>query len=212
VEELLRRRARQARADILAGALRGEALGQQIEDVPALDRDTWIDEVLGLESLVPDMPGLPRGAVPYLPCGVDDVLALLREAPVGPDDAFVDLGSGLGRVVLLARLLTGARASGIELQGHLVEAAREATSALGLDRVSFTHADASVADLDGTVFFLYAPFNGAMLDQVLGRLEAVARRRPIIVCTVGVELGHVPWLVARTSPHVARMIYDLRQS
>jgi hypothetical protein len=212
VDESLRRAAHQVRAEIVAGSLLGAALWRQIEAVPVLDRDTWIDEVLGIESHVPDMPGLPRGAVPYLPCGVDDVLALLREAPVGPDDDFVDLGSGLGRVVLLARLLTGARASGIELQGHLVTAAREATAALGLDRVSFTEADASVTDLDGAVFFLYAPFNGAMLDQVLGRLEAVARRRPIVVCAVGVELGHVPWLVARTSPHVARMIYDLRQS
>jgi SAM-dependent methyltransferase len=214
VEESLRRRARQARADIVAGTLRGDALVRAIEDVAALDRDTWIDEVLGIESLVPDMPGLPRGAVPYLPCGVDDVVALLREAPVGPDDDFVDLGSGLGRVVLLARLLTGARASGIELQDHLVDAARAATAALGLDRganpVSFQHADASVAELDGSVFFLYAPFNGAMLDRVIDRLEAVGRRRRITVCTVGVELA-VPWLVARTSGYVARTIYDLRQ-
>jgi hypothetical protein len=211
VEESLRRRAHEARAGIVAGTLRGDALWRMIDEVPALDRDTWVDEVLDLEALPPDMPGLPRGSVPYLPCGVDDILATLRAVPVGADTDFVDLGSGLGRVVLLAHLLTGAPARGIELQPHLVEGAQAAAAALGVAGVSFTCADAAVTELDGAVFFLYAPFNGAMLAQVVERLGETARRRRIVVCTVGVELGHVPWLVARTPSHVARTIYDLRQ-
>ena len=38
----------------------------------------------------------------------------------------VDLGSGLGKVVMLTRLLTGAAAIGIELQASLVERGRAA--------------------------------------------------------------------------------------
>jgi hypothetical protein len=212
VDDSLRRRARQVRAEIVAGTLRGEALAQRIEMLPALDRDTFVDEVLELDPLPPDLPDLPRGSVPYLPCGVDDILAILRAVPVGADDAFVDLGSGLGRVVLLAHLVTGAPARGIELQAHLVQGARDAAAALGIgNRVAFAHADAVAAELDGSVFFMYAPFNGAMLEKVIGRLEEVGRRRRITVCTVGVELGQVSWLVARTPSHVARTIYDLRQ-
>ena len=54
---------------------------------------------------------------------------------------------------------------------------------------------------------LYAPFNGEMLTRVLHRLEEVARRRPIIVCTVDLELD-VARLTARPSSSVALTIYD----
>jgi len=38
----------------------------------------------------------------------------------------VDLGAGVGRVVMLAHLLTGARAHGIEVQKELVRIGRNA--------------------------------------------------------------------------------------
>src|SRR5581483_11028445 len=62
------------------------------------------------------------------------------------------------------------RARGIEIQEPLVRIARERASALKLD-VTFEHANVLDADLDGTVFFLYAPFNGDTLERVMGRLE-----------------------------------------
>ncbi len=173
------------------------------------DRDPWIDRVLGLEP-VPDLPDLPRGAVPYLPCGVDEIVAMVRDVPLGPDDHLVDLGSGLGRVVMLGHLLSNARATGIEIQDHLVHRARERCAALGLTSVAFHHANAAEIDLDGSVFFLYAPCNGEMLARVLDRVAEVARRRPIVVCTVGLELHDAPWLTARASSHVALNIYESR--
>jgi hypothetical protein len=39
------------------------------------------------------------------------------------------------------------------------------------------------------VFFLYAPFTGPVLDEVSKRLRAVAERRAITVCALGVEVG-----------------------
>lgn len=192
VDDALYRRARTARAGIESGALRGPALVDQLTRVPFRDRDVWIDEALGIAPPPPDIPELPRGSVPYLPCGVDEILALVREVPLGTRDTLVDLGSGLGRVVILAHLLSGVRAHGIELQEPLVRAARSRADELGLDAVTFTHG--SVADdavpLAGTVFFLYAPCNGAMLARVLERLAAVAPRP--IVCAVDVEVT-LPW-------------------
>jgi hypothetical protein len=190
--------------------LRGAALLDAIASVPPGAREAWVDALLGTEHLPPDV-ALPRGSVPYLPCGVDDIVAFVRELPLREEDVLVDLGSGLGRVAMLAHLLTGARAHGVEIQGHLVELANRRTAALGLDRVTFEHADVREAELDGTVFFLYAPFNGEMLAHVLQRLEALGQRRRFAVVTVGMEL-RVPWLVPRPSSHVALTIHDLRQS
>lgn len=199
VDEALYRRARSARAGIESGALRGSALVDLLTQVPFRDRDAWIDEVLGIAPPPPDIPDLPRGSVPYLPCGVDEILALVREVPLRPGDTLVDLGSGLGRVAILAHLISGARARGIELQEPLVRAADSRARELGLRDVTFTHGDVTdeAVPLAGSVFFLYAPFNGAMLARVVERLAAVAPRP--IVCTVDLEVT-LPWPTAqRTS-------------
>ena len=129
--------------------------------------------------------------------------------PVATDDVFVDLGAGLGKVVMLARLLTGATARGIEIQPVLVDRARAAASALGID-ASFTEADVRDADLDdGTVFFLYAPFTGPVLADVLERMHAVAKRRSIVVCALGVDLERdARWLAPRPSDAFWLTIYD----
>lgn len=209
MDDLLRSRARACRADIASGALRGGALLERLLSVPFVDRDVWVDELLALDPPPPDEPGLPRGAVPYLPCGVEEVLAFLRDAALGAADELVDLGSGAGRVLLLAHLVSGARCRGIEIQQHLVARARATAAALGLGAVAFSHGDATAQPLDGSHFFLYAPCNGAMLARLLGRIEEVARRRPIVVATVGLELDE-PWLVGRPSSSRALSLYRAR--
>jgi Histone methylation protein DOT1 len=210
MDDSLRLRARTARAEIISGALRGAALLDLLLSVPFLERDGWTHELLGIEDPPLDIPDLPRGSVPYLPSGVAEILAVVRDVPVGPDDEFVDLGSGLGTVVILAHLLTGSRARGVEIQEPLVHSARARCAELSLPRVSFVHADAAETELDGSIFFLYAPFNGKMLARALRRLEDVARRRRIIVCAVGLEFREVPWLAPRKSSHVSLMLYDSR--
>ncbi len=190
-------------------ALRGAALLESLLAVPFRDRDAWVDELLGLESLPPDAPDLPRGAVPFLPCGVDEILAMVREVPLRADAQLVDLGSGLGRVVMLAHLLSGAPAVGVEIQEPLVRSARSRCAELGLSGVSFVQANAAEVALEGSVFFLYAAFNGAMLAAVMERLAEVARRRHIVVCAVDVELHGAPWLRRRppgTTPSL--VVYD----
>jgi hypothetical protein len=206
LDSSLQARARQAGAEIRSGALRGAALVELLRSIPFGDRDTWVDELLGLDPPPPDLPDLPRGAVPYLPCGVDEILAMVLELPLAPGDALVDLGSGLGRVVLLAHLLSGAKARGVELQPHLVREAEARRAELGLAEVSFVCGRAEEVELDGSVFFLYAPFNGELLERVVGRLEEVARRRPISVCAVGLEL-RVPWLRPRPTSCVSLTVY-----
>lgn len=186
---------------------RGEPLYRELMSIARDERDAWVDSLLGLTQAPHDEPGLPTGAVPYLPCGVDEILTVVREAPVTAGDTLVDLGSGVGRVLMLAHLLTGARAHGVEIQGTLVRIATERCAALGLDGVTFTHGNAAELELEGTIFFLYAPFNGPLQAHVLERLEAVARRHRIIVCTVDLEL-RVKWLKARRGSSLAVTVYD----
>jgi SAM-dependent methyltransferase len=210
VDDSLRLRARAARVEVVAGGLRGAALLDALRAVPFGDRDAWVDELLGIEPPPPDIPDLPRGAVPYLPCGVDEIIAMVHELPVRSDDELVDLGSGLGRVAMLAHLLSGARTHGIEIQAPLVDRARVRCAALGFTAVSFTHGDAAGAALDGSIFFLYAPFGGDTLARVVRRLEDVARRRPIVVAAVALELPDAPWLIARSTSSAALTLYEPR--
>lgn len=133
--------------------------------------------------------------------------------PVLADDVFVDLGSGRGKVVFVAHLFTGARCRGIEREGSLVRDAARARGRLereGPMDVSFVHSDARDAAIDdGTVFFLYVPFTGAVLKAVLDRLFVVARARAIVVCTLGFDLERdAPWLSRRPLDAFWLAIYD----
>lgn len=208
MDEALHLTAAAAREEIRAGSLRGAAFLDRLLAVPFIDRDAWVDALFGLEEIPDDAKDLPREAVPYLPCGVDEIVTMVRELPLKPEDQFVDLGSGLGRVVMLAHLISGARSSGLELQAHLVASARSQGEALNLRDVSFRVAEVTSEDLDGSVFFLYAPFSGEMLRRALDRLEAVARRRRIVLCAVGLELNDVSCLTARATSNVSLTFYE----
>lgn len=202
--------------------LRNQALLDALLRVPFTERDAWIDDALGIDSDAPhdDIADLPRGAVPYLPCGVDAIVRAVVDTPVGADDVFVDLGAGLGRVALLVHLLSGARARGVELQAPLVERARELIRNVGVaEHVDIERGDAAHSRLldEGTVFFIYASFSPAVLRDVLRSLENAAstRRRTIRLCAVGFDVpGAVHWLTARpVAPACPELtIYDAVRS
>ncbi|MBX7113195.1 MAG: methyltransferase domain-containing protein [Myxococcaceae bacterium] len=186
--------------------LRGSSLLAQLLAEPAHARDAWVDALLGMPE-APEEEALPRGGVPYVPCEVDDIVAMVRELPLRTEDTLVDLGSGLGRVALIGHLLSGARAHGIEFQPGLVQLAQARARALGLARVTFTQGDAAEAPLEGTVFFLYSPFNGETLTRVLQRLKMLAKERSIAVCCVDMELASERWLRARSTSRAGLTIY-----
>ncbi len=168
-----------------------------LAEVPPGERDGWVDRLLGIASPPEDGPDLPSGGVPYLPCAIDALWRLTEHAPVGPGDVFVDVGSGLGRAAIVVHLLTGATAIGVEIQRPLVTAARALADRLHLQSVSFIEGDgARLGDRlqNGTVFFLYCPFSGARLAQLLTNLAPIARQRPICVCCVDLPLPACEWL------------------
>ncbi len=166
-------------------------------NVPAIERDMWVDAVFGLEELPEDSSELPKGCVPYLPCAIDVLLRIADLVPVRATDVLVDIGAGLGRAAVLMHLLTGASAIGIEVQLGHVAVARELVNRLHLSRVTFVAGDAGQVAPDfaaGSVFFLYCPFSGERLVTLLGHIEAIARTREVYVCAVDLPLPPCEWL------------------
>ena len=156
------------------GLLRGRALREALEARSAADRDAWIDRVLELGEIPDDGPELPRGGVPYLPAGVDEILEVIDVAAVAASDRVIDLGAGVGRLAMLVHALTGASVRGVEVQSALVRQAQERLDALGLDGVSVEHGDARTFALEADVLVLYAPFSGPLLAEVLARIAALS--------------------------------------
>jgi tRNA G46 methylase TrmB len=124
--------------------------------------------------------------VRYQPTPARLILAMIRETRPTERDVFVDVGSGLGTVPTLVSLLTGARAVGIEWHPNYCAHAERRARALNLSSVSFVRQDARDADFSsGTIFYMYTPFQGTMLRDVLQRLDDEGRRRTIRLCIHG---------------------------
>lgn len=136
---------------------------------------------------VPDEPQ-PQEAelVFYQPTPTRIILRLLDVLQLQAGDVFYDIGSGLGQVPLLVNLFAGVPAKGVELEQAYHQHAVACQHQLGLTHVEFIHADARDVDYAvANVFYLYTPFVGQVLQQVLGRLRAEASQREIKVCTYG---------------------------
>jgi len=82
---------------------------------------------------------------------------MLHLARVSKDDVVYDLGSGDGRLVVLAAQQFGARGVGVEIDSKLVAIAREVAREAGVaGRVSFIEGDLFSADIsNATVVLLY---------------------------------------------------------
>lgn len=144
------------------------------------DLDVFIGRLLSDREMPMPTRALEPEMVEFYKTPARVVFDFVERFGVGPEDVFVDLGSGLGQVVILVNLLTGAKAKGIEIEPAYCEYARDCAWDLGLRDVEFVLGDARDADYsDGTVFFLYTPFRGQMMREVLGRLRREALSRPI---------------------------------
>ncbi len=176
-------------------------------------RDELVSGVLQLRE--PSEPNLPRSAemVPYQPTPVRHILHLIAATALAEDDVFVDLGSGLGHVPLLVSMVAGAQSLGIEVQPAYVASARECAQSLHLSRVRFIPQDAREADLSrGTVFYLYSPFHGSILTDVLSALRMESTRRSIKICSLGPctrTVANETWLKANALPDMGRItVFD----
>jgi hypothetical protein len=183
----------EVRLSIREGALDAGALIARVRSAPLELRDHLVEEIFDIAYPPLDAPLPPAGGVGYVPSGIAEILFVLEHAGLEPDKTFVDLGSGMGKVVLSLAALSGARAVGIEIDSVLLGLAGEAASSLRLERVSFVAGDIREAPVPpADVYYLYLPV--ARPVDVVARLEPIARERPIRVFASGLDLGRLPWL------------------
>ena len=98
-------------------------------------------------------------------------------------DAFLDIGSGMGRVIVVAGTRPFRRVIGVEISPNLAERARE-NIAVARKRLR-SPVDILVADAceyqvpdDITVVHLFNPFGGSILTRVIQNIQASLKRRP----------------------------------
>jgi predicted RNA methylase len=155
--------------------------------------NNWVpDETVQLENgrqlflwTVPRRP-VREPDTPFEPTPQNVVEQMLRLARVGPADVVYDLGSGDGRIVIVAALEYGARGVGVEIVPSLVETSRRVAGQAGLaDRATFIEGDLFKVDFSAATVVtlaLSADIN-AKLESKLRRLRPgtriVSRQFPI---------------------------------
>jgi hypothetical protein len=133
------------------------------------------DASTGLEQALKQM----RTAAFFAPTPWAVARQMLEFAEVGPTDLLFDLGSGDGRIPIMAAQEFGARAVGVELDEKLRKHAEDKAHEYGLsDRVSFRAEDFFKTDLrDATVVSLYllTQVNGYLGPRLASQLKKGAR-------------------------------------
>jgi hypothetical protein len=117
-----------------------------------------------------------RSGGPYVPTPPTVVEAMLNLAGAGPRDYVVDLGSGDGRIVLMAATKFKASGMGVDIDQDLVNLANETARKQGVEkRARFVRQDVREADLSrATVLTLY--LLPGMMTQL--RNKVLAEMRP----------------------------------
>jgi len=188
------------RGDIRAGTCRGTALrvlidryvgpdssiGRGQDEIGYDNLDLFIAGFLLSQALPVETRARDPEMIYYQQTPARIIFELIEKAHLTEEDLFYDLGSGLGQVPILVNLLCGAPAKGIEFEPAYCDYARACAADLSLSRVDFINADARSVDYsEGTVFFMYTPFEGEVLENVLEKLRRDSEMRAIRLFTYG---------------------------
>ena len=125
---------------------------------------------LGTAVTPAQVPEARRPDIGYAPTPLAVVDAMLQAAAVTANDVVYDLGSGDGRVVIMAAAKYGARGVGIEIDPALVARSREIAREAGVeDKVTFVEGDFFTSDVSAaTVVTLWLSTSiNAQLEPIL---------------------------------------------
>lgn len=105
----------------------------------------------------PWLAAQPGAEVPFITSPDNVTLEMLNQAKVGAGDHVIDLGSGDGRIVILAAKRFNATGLGVEIDPSLIELSRRHAREAGVaDRVEFREQDLFKTDLSrATVITMY---------------------------------------------------------
>ena len=146
--------------------------------------------------------GLPQDCFDYVPVPYRDLFRILKALPQDVrGGVLVDIGSGLGRVIIAAQRMGFKNPIGVEFSGALCARARENAGNLP---ITVLHQDATEFPVppDATVFFFAASCAGEPLRKVLNNIEESVRAHPrpcvLAAYMIGIfekEAGHKPEIV-----------------
>lgn len=121
---------------LLAAAFTALVLGLAL--FTSLQRKPSLEERLGSSDRV----------APYVPTPLPVVMTMLELAQITGHDVVYDLGSGDGRIVIMAAQKFGAQAVGVELDEKLYKESSARIEALGLEkRATILHRNMFVTDI-----------------------------------------------------------------
>jgi SAM-dependent methyltransferase len=137
-------------------------------------------DVISLEELGLDEPD----RVGHVPSPWGTLRRVLDASRIDPDDVFVDIGSGLGRIVYLAARYPFGRVEGLEISERLVALSRtnlgRARPPLRCRDVRIVNADLLDYELpdDATFVYCFNPFKRGIFEALLAKIFASIDRRP----------------------------------
>jgi SAM-dependent methyltransferase len=165
---------------------------------------------IGLDELGIAAEGRER----YKPVGLLQFRRILPPSAVTADDIFVDIGSGMGRAVLLAAAYPFRRVIGVELSTRLVDIAQDnldrSRARLRCKDVVFVNADAVDYEIpdDVTVVFMNNPFREAIFAAVIKNVLASYDRRPRMLRIVYGNPIEEPTLLSTGRIRMIRQVRD----
>jgi SAM-dependent methyltransferase len=161
--------------------------------------DVFLNGLLTNQKLPVETRQREPGMVFYQKTPARIILNLISKSTFEPDDVFFDLGSGLGQAVILVNLLSGIKCKGVEYEPAFCRYAKFNAEDLNLSDLEFINEDARYADCSsGNVFFMYTPFEGSIMDDVLQKLKKESENRKIKILTYGyctAEVAKQLWLI-----------------
>jgi SAM-dependent methyltransferase len=121
----------------------------------------------------------------YFPSGWLTLHRILPKREVAPDDVFLDVGSGKGRIVYLAaRRYPFKQVIGVELSRELnavargnIERNRERLRCCNVELVTADARDYELPD-HVTIIYFFNPFTGPVFSDLVDKIEASLDRRP----------------------------------
>jgi precorrin-6B methylase 2 len=122
--------------------------------------------------------------MPYQPVSYRDMQELLAALEIGPQDVFLDIGSGMGRAVCVAAMRPFRSVIGIEISDELSELARRNIQRIRDKlicrdvRIVTANAVAFAIPPEVSVVFFFNPLGGTALRDVLANIAASVRAFP----------------------------------
>lgn len=171
----------------------------------------WMEWRLGIhtdEFITADNLGYNGECASYAPVPYSSMRVILSELSMESDDVFLDIGCGMGRLVVLAAGYPIKRAIGVERSPALADIAHKNLRTArhlrcwDLDIVTMNAAQYVIPN-DVSVIFMFNPFTGAVLNAVLNNIWQSlqeAPRRLTLACLLqrglpfDVQLRATPWL------------------